>query len=134
MPTSARAVCKTIACHLAPEGRFIFDSRNPAQEEWREWVPKLSQRVFNLEPHGRITAWNDVRSDAALDVVTYYTVYRANSGKLWMATSSIHFATKGNIQRAIFDAGLHVDQCLGDWQGSAWTAAAGEIIPVGNLA
>ena len=66
--------------------------------------------------------------------MTYDTVYRANSGKLWMATSAIHFATKGNIQRAISDAGLRVDQWLGDWHGSAWTAAAGEIIPVGNLA
>ena len=55
-----RAVCKTIAPHLAPEGRFIFDSRNPAREEWREWVPERSRRVFDLEHHGRITAWNDV--------------------------------------------------------------------------
>ena len=30
------AVLETIAAHLAPQGRFIFDSRNPDLEEWRE--------------------------------------------------------------------------------------------------
>jgi SAM-dependent methyltransferase len=129
-----RALCETIAAHLAPEGRFIFDSRNPAREEWRDWVPELSERVFDLEPHGRITAWNDVRYDPARAVATYDTFYRADSGRQWMATAAIHFATKDNIQRAMCDAGLRVDRWLGDWHGSAWTEAAGEIIPVGRLA
>jgi ubiquinone/menaquinone biosynthesis C-methylase UbiE len=35
--TDQRAVLKTIAKHLAPNGRFIFDSRNPVAEEWLEW-------------------------------------------------------------------------------------------------
>jgi SAM-dependent methyltransferase len=129
-----RAVCATIAAHLAPEGRFIFDSRNPAREEWREWVPERSERVFDLEPHGHVTGWNDVRFDAARDVVTYDTIFRASSGMQWMASSSIRFASKVIIQHAISDAGLRVDRWLGDWHGSAWTAAAGEIIPVGRLA
>jgi SAM-dependent methyltransferase len=58
-----RALCETIAAHLAPDGRFIFDSRNPVREEWREWVPELTRREFDLPPLGRITAWNDVSID-----------------------------------------------------------------------
>ena len=30
-----QALCATIAAHPAPGGTFIFDSRNPAVEEWR---------------------------------------------------------------------------------------------------
>ena len=43
-----RAVCETIAAHLVPGGTFIFDSRNPAAEEWREWTPAASRRAFDF--------------------------------------------------------------------------------------
>ena len=39
-----RAVLAAIARHLAPKGRFIFDSRNPAVEAWRRWRPENSLR------------------------------------------------------------------------------------------
>ncbi|HTE82339.1 MAG TPA: class I SAM-dependent methyltransferase, partial [Reyranella sp.] len=38
------AVLRTIAAHLAPEGRFIFDSRNPDFRQWRAWTPANSKR------------------------------------------------------------------------------------------
>jgi SAM-dependent methyltransferase len=126
------ALCKTIAAHLAPSGRFIFDSRNPAREEWREWVPELSRRVFDLPGLGPVSAWNDVSFDSATAIATYETCYQDNRGRLWNATSSIRFATKDNIQRAICNAHLSVESWLGDWQGSAFTAQSPEMIPVGH--
>jgi SAM-dependent methyltransferase len=133
-----QALCNTIAAHLKPEGRFIFDSRNPAREEWRDWVPERSRRVFELRGLGRISAGNDVRFDADHDVVSYDTVYRAldeaHGKRQWMSTSRIRFATKSDIQQRIFDAGLSVERWLGDWQGTDWTPAAAEIIPLGRLA
>ena len=44
-----RAVCETIAAHLAPGGTYIFDSRLPAREEWRTWEPNCSLRF--IEDH-----------------------------------------------------------------------------------
>ena len=129
-----RALCKTIAAHLAPGGTFIFDSRNPDRQEWREWGPGTSLRSFALPPHGRIEAWNDVSYDPATEIVTYDTCYRSNAGQLWKATSSIRFATRSNIAARIAEAGLTVSEWLGDWQGSAWTPTSAEIIPVGHLA
>lgn len=128
-----QALCETIATHLSPEGRFIFDSRNPAREEWREWVPELSRRVFDLPGVGQVSAWNDVSFEPATGVVSYDTVYEANGGRRWMSTSRICFATKDNIQHAICNAGLMVDQWLGDWQGGAFTEQSAEIIPLGRL-
>lgn len=128
-----RALCRTIAAHLAPEGRFIFDSRNPARKEWREWTPERSGRVFDLPGMGQVSAWNDVNFDPVTSIACYETVYRAASGRLWQASSRIHFATKDNIQHAICSAGLAVDRWLGNWQGDDFTEASPEIIPMGRL-
>lgn len=127
-----QALCETIAAHLEPGGRFIFDSRNPERAEWREWVPERSRRVFDLPGLGRVSAWNDVSFDPATAIATYQTFYQDNRGRLWNATSRIRFATKDNIQRAICNAGLSVESWLGDWQGSAFTAQSPELIPVGR--
>jgi hypothetical protein len=129
-----RALCKTIAAHLAPRGTFILDSRNPARQEWREWVPGLSGRVLHDPDLGRITAWNDVSMDWATHIVTYETIYRSDNGDIQRATSRIRFATHDDIAARIAEAGLKVERWLGDWTGRPWTPQAAEIIPVGRLA
>jgi len=70
------AVLRTIACHLAPGGRFVFDTRNPAVERWKEWNPRASRRVIEHPVLGQILAWNDVSQEAATGIVTYETHYR----------------------------------------------------------
>jgi len=127
-----RALCRTIAAHLAPGGTFIFDSRNPDREEWREWVPATSRRSFDLPPHGRIEAWNDVRHDPATGVVTYDTIYRNRNFRIQKASSRIRFASKNDIESRLAEAGLRAGTWLGDWQGSPWTSSSAEIIPVGR--
>lgn len=129
-----RAVCETIAAHLVPGGTFIFDSRNPAAEEWREWTPAASRRTFDHPGLGRITAWNDVAHDPATEVVTYQTVYQSESGEEWRASSRIRFAGREAIAVRIVEAGLRVDRWLGDWKGKSFVEGDAEMIPVGSLA
>lgn len=129
-----RALLATIAHHLTPAGRFIFDSRNPALEEWREWVP-ADQRRLDHPRFGAVTAWNDVAHDPATGIVTYQTFYRIEtSGQVLSAASQIRFTPKDVIAAHIAAAGLSVDQWLGDWQGGSWHADAKEIIPIGHRA
>lgn len=127
-----RALCETIAAHLAPGGRFIFDSRNPAREEWREWIPALSERFFELPGLGRITAWNDVRFDPVSEVAAYETFYKSDAGGFWQAESRIRFSSQAAIAGCLAQAGLAADRWLGDWQGGAWTPQSPEIIPIGR--
>ena len=68
-----RAVLSTIAEHLAPGGRFIFDTRNPAAQAWHEWTPKHSMRRFERPSLGTVEAWNDIDRDATTGIVTYQT-------------------------------------------------------------
>lgn len=130
-----RAVLATIAHHLAPGGRFIFDSRNPAVAEWREWVPAESRRTVAHPRFGAVESWNDVTQDPATGIVTYQTFYRIlSTGQTLSAESRIRFAPKDVIAGSIAAAGLAVERWLGDWQGGPWTEAALEIIPIGRRA
>jgi SAM-dependent methyltransferase len=129
-----RAACETIAAHLAPGGTFIFDSRNPAVEEWREWTPAASRRAFDHPGLGHITAWNDVAYDPVTEVVTYETVYQSEAGQEWSASSRIRFASQKAIAARIAEAGLQVERWLGDWKGKSFVEGDAEMIPVGSLA
>jgi hypothetical protein len=42
----------TAAAHLAPDGCFGFDGRNPAAREWLEWSPDLPSRVVHTKAYG----------------------------------------------------------------------------------
>ncbi|MDI7861384.1 class I SAM-dependent methyltransferase [Rhizobiaceae bacterium n13] len=128
------AVLRTIAYHLAPGGRFIFDSRNPAAREWLEWQPENSLRMIEHPQHGTVKAWNTAAFDEPSGIVTYETHYQqASGGERWSATSRIRFTEKGRLEALLGEAGLVADQWLGDWKGAAFSPASPEIIPIGRL-
>ncbi len=73
-----QAVIDTIAAHLAPGGRFIFDSRNPLGEAWRTWVPEQSRRQIKHPELGLVDAWIDAYLAPDTGVVTYETHYQTD--------------------------------------------------------
>jgi ubiquinone/menaquinone biosynthesis C-methylase UbiE len=134
LTTDDRARClATIARHLVPDGRFIFDSRNPAVREWEEWRPDLSGREFDDPEFGRIEAWNDVHWDTARGIVTYETVYRACAGgPEYRAASRIGFPSLDELTLLITEAGLEVERWLGDWSGAELDHDSPAFIPYGR--
>jgi SAM-dependent methyltransferase len=128
------AVLETIAIHLAPGGRFVFDTRNPAAEEWRTWVPERSRRRIEHPRHGHVESWNDVDYDAATGIARYDTFYALADGKTLHAEARIAFVDRDVLATEIAAAGLVVDRWLGGWDGAPWHAASPEIIPVGRPA
>jgi len=130
-----RSVLATIAAHLTPSGRFIFDSRNPGKESWRSWTPAETMRNFEHPKLGTIEAWSDVSQNDETGVVTYDSYYRIRSeGRQLSAHSDIYFVAKPVLDNMIKDAGLIVDGWLGDWHGTPWHRASHDIIPIGRLA
>lgn len=128
------SVLRTIAIHLAPGGRFIFDTRNPAVAEWREWTPQRSERKVAHPSLGTVKAWNDVEHDAATGVVTYSTFYEIpGGGSVLGAESKIAFPAKEDLAGMLDEAGLLVEQWLGSWQGEPYVANSPEVIPIGRL-
>lgn len=129
-----RAVLSTIAEHLASGGRFIFDTRSPAAQVWREWTPMPSMRRFDHPSLGPVEAWNDIGHDATTGIVTYQTHYRVvSSEQHFSAASKLRFTNQERLAALLEVAGREVDEWLGDWQGNAYQPKSREIIPVGGL-
>ena len=129
-----RAVLSTIARHLSPPGRFIFDTRNPAAQAWLGWAPEHSRRRVEIADLGEFDAWNEAKYDATTGIVEYRTHYQpADGGPPISASSKIRFTSREMLAAMLDEADLIVDEWLGDWKGCAWQSDSREIIPVGHL-
>ncbi|WP_353816996.1 hypothetical protein [Mesorhizobium sp.] len=118
----------------APDGRFIFDTRNPVAQEWLEWTPERSQRELSHPELGTVRAWNDFRHDSATGVVTYSTHYEMpGSGRVLSAESKIAVPTKESLAQMLDQTGLVVEEWLGNWRGEPYAPTSPEIIPIGRL-
>jgi SAM-dependent methyltransferase len=127
------AVLRTIAAHLAPGGRFLFDTRNPLAREWEAWTPAASRRSVEVPALGCVEAWEDATLDPATMVVTYQTFYRLPGGELLRSSARIAFASQSEIADLCAEAGLVVERWLGSWRGEDDAETSPEIIPVGRL-
>jgi SAM-dependent methyltransferase len=134
-PADQAALLATIAAHLAPQGRFAFDTRNPSAQEWLEWTPDLSRRVIDTELHGAVEIWDEANMDprtGILDVVEHYRIL--SSGNQLRSDFRLRFTPQADLARAIAGAGLAVESWFGDWNRTPFGGDASEIIVVGRLA
>jgi SAM-dependent methyltransferase len=133
-PADRAACLATIARHLAPAGRFLFDSRNPEAREWESWTPEATRAVEAHPGLGPVERWNDATWDEATGIVTYETHYRLADGKHFGATSQIAFPGFAVLAAEIAAAGLAVDRWYGDASGGPVGPACVDLIPLGRLA
>lgn len=130
------AVLLTMAAHLAPKGRFAFETRNPVVREWLEWNPADSRRRISTPAHGAVEVWDEVREDpddgALIHLTTYFRFL--DRGEERSGRSVLRFTGRDELARLLHDAGLVAERWLGDWDGSAFHEdSSKEIIVVGRL-
>lgn len=130
-----RAVLATIARHLSPNGKFIFDTRNPQVAAWRNWTPEQSRRDVIHPAYGVIDVWNNAAHNSKTAITTYETIYkiRAN-GQKFTAKAQIKLTPLTVLKTLISEAGLCVDNWFGTWDGAPMTNTSLDFIPVGKLA
>ena len=132
-PVDQLAALNTIAAHLSPTGRFVFDSRNPKIRAWERWEAQNTKRILFHPIHGETVATTDAEYDGTTGIVTYRTRYKSKK-KLFTAESQIRFTAKDELAQLIKQSGLDVSRWYGSWQGQDWAENMPEIIPVGKLA
>ena len=78
----AIAVLRTAHDHLAKDGRFAFESRNPARRAWLSWTPD-QRKVVTTHQHGRVEEFHDTVADEHTGIVDVAHHYRLlDTGKL----------------------------------------------------
>jgi SAM-dependent methyltransferase len=130
-----RAACMaSIARHLAPGGRFFFDSRNPEAREWESWTAEATREVRAHPDFGLVERWNAVEQTEVPDVIEYLTHYRLEDGRHWQARSRIAFPAFADLAGSIATAPLRVDRWYGDATGGPLRRGCPDFIPLGRLA
>jgi hypothetical protein len=134
IPDDQAAALTTIAAHLAPNGRFIFDSRNPAAEARNRWTPDQSPRVIQHPGSAgslRGTTFRKIRPRALSRNRTYYQSIADGAAR--SSQSQIAFPSREQLSLLIEEAGLEVERWTGDWSGAPWRPQAAGIIRLGRL-
>ena len=127
-------VLRSIAAHLAPEGRFVFDTRNPDFPGRKERRAEQTRRVVQADGFGPVEMWNAATYDAATGILSYENHYRiVETGVVHSGGDRIRYTRQPDLAAMLAEAGLRVDRWMGDWRGRAFTPDAPEIIPLGRL-
>jgi ubiquinone/menaquinone biosynthesis C-methylase UbiE len=125
----AVAVLRTAALHLNAEGRFVFETRNPAAQAWLSWTPEHSMRTVQSQKYGRVSSFYEVQAEAASGIVTIGEHYHLlDHGVRRVGRNLIRFVGQEHLSRLLAKAGLEAVAWYGDWEGARFSSTSKEII------
>jgi ubiquinone/menaquinone biosynthesis C-methylase UbiE len=119
------------ARHLAPDGRFAFETRNPARQAWLGWTPDQTREVVQTTKQGRVEAFYDAEFEADSGIVRIAQHCRfLDLGLERIGRSRIRFIERDHLEALIARADLAPLAWYGDWDRGRCTPANKEIIAV----
>lgn len=127
-----RAAFGSARSSLADDGRFAFETRNPAARAWEDWTP--DHGVDFEDANGKPIRWEaDVELPITGDIVHFRATF---SGPIWShpqeSTGSLRFLDAPRLNDLLADAGLAVESQYGYWDRSLLTDASPEIITIAH--
>ena len=125
----AIGLLRVAADHLNPDGRFVFDTRNPAARAWLAWTPEQSRRTMQSPQHGRVSLFYDAQAEPTTGVVTIREHYHLlDKGVRRVGHNRIRFVNQEHLARLLTRAGLAPFAWCGDWAGGPFSSTCNEII------
>lgn len=115
---------------LTDDGRFVFETRNPAARAWESWTPERVREVSDT--HGDVVrVRHEVETPVLGDRVTFTETFEHPG---WerprVSRSTLRFLGADALSGFLGDAGLAVHEQFGDWERGPLSATAPEIITV----
>ncbi|MFJ9628477.1 class I SAM-dependent methyltransferase [Streptomyces sp. NPDC091280] len=126
-----RVALRAVREALAPGGRFVFETRNPAARAWETWTPDRVRRLTDPDG-GVVRVWHEVETvSAGADRVTFTETF---AGGRWarpqVSRSTLRFLDPAALSGFLAGAGLTVAEQYGDWERGPLTPASPEIVTV----
>jgi ubiquinone/menaquinone biosynthesis C-methylase UbiE len=125
-----RQTLTTVRAALKDDGRFVFETRNPAIRIWEQWNSDEPAKV----PHpdgGVIRAVTRVHLPVEGDLVTFSA---AVTSPTFDGTehdqSTLRFLDKDRLAEFLTEAGLVIEEQYGDWDRHPLTETSPEIITI----
>jgi SAM-dependent methyltransferase len=123
-----RASLRAIRSALKPDGRFIFETRNPLVREWENWTRDKVAEITTDEGEV-VRMWHEVDTPVVGDVVHFTTTFESPS---WdspkTSESTLRFLDRESLCVFLSDAGMEMVDQHGDWDRQPLTATSPEVI------
>jgi predicted TPR repeat methyltransferase len=111
------AAFETVRTHLAPSGRFVFESRNPAID----W-PTLWDLTHEVEANGQIVPYTRRTLHQKGNKIAFEQSYRFD-GQSLTSVSELLFLKREEIEALLSASGLCVESVFGDWNSEPFDSA-----------
>jgi SAM-dependent methyltransferase len=109
--------------HLAPGGRFAFESRNPTVDWARRWRFAAEE----IDAEGMTVHYTRQALSRQDEFLTFEQRYVFPDEAL-VSRSTLRFAPRKTIEGQLEDAGLRLETVFGDWDGSPFDGTQDEMI------
>ncbi len=123
-----RSSLSSIRSALSAEGRFGFETRNPAFREWDRWTPG---NAVQIEPVGgaAVRMAHQVDTPVTGDLVSFTTTFTSSDwDRPQRSRSTLRFLDAAALAVRLAEAGLAVEEQFGDWDRRPVADTAPEII------
>jgi SAM-dependent methyltransferase len=119
---------------LAEDGRFVFETRNPAARAWESWTPDQVREAADGDG-GSVSLRHEVQTPVTGDRVAFTATFE---GTGWdrprVARGTLRFLGPHALSRFLTRAGLGVVEQYGDWERGPLTPTSPVIITVARAA
>jgi SAM-dependent methyltransferase len=94
---------------VAPTGRLVFETRDPARRGWEQWTRERSHRRVTIPGVDVVETWVDL-TDVSLPFVSFRSTFVFESdGAVLTSDSTLRFRSHADIDRSLLSAGFAVE-------------------------
>lgn len=100
---------KFIRQALCKDGNLVFEVRNPAREDWKNWTKENTYRCLDIPDIGVVKGWCDI-TNVSGELVSFRWTYEFSSdGKVLTSDSTLRFRKRGAIEDSLTKNGFSID-------------------------
>ncbi len=115
--------------HLAPSGRVVFETRNPAVAAWKTWTKSSGSQRMQHPSLGPVEVYWEADPPIEPEIIAYAGHYHfLTTGIRKVSRDRLRFATLAKLQQLLATGGLTVNCTWGDWDGAPLASNSPEII------
>jgi SAM-dependent methyltransferase len=125
-----RAVLAAVRSALTDDGRFAFETRNPAARAWQEWT---ADRVWEVtDASGAVLRyWRQVQTPVNGDLVRFAAMFAGpGNGEPTVSWSTLRFLDADTLSSFLTDAGFVIADQYGDFARHPLTDTSPEIVTI----
>ncbi|WP_029138810.1 class I SAM-dependent DNA methyltransferase [Nakamurella lactea] len=103
------ATLQGIRAALKPQGRVVFEVRDPARRAWQEWDREHTHETKDVPGVGPVETWCDL-TDVSGQLVSFRwtNIFHADGATI-ISDSTLRFRTRQEIEQSLRDNGFTVD-------------------------